>query len=410
VIVPLGVLTCLLASAAATAASLPPAAPGSFAPGVESPVPPAAPVSEKDEAIRLVSPGDAWWIGSLTFIAHVRAPANDAVRDVEFFLDGHWLGTVIRPPWRVDHVFRGPVAAHSLQIVARLRSGGRITRTFVTTPPEGVREEAGVDLVLVPVIVADPAGLEVRGLEKDDFEISDGGQHTPIVSLDQDPPPGSVVLALDRSESMRTRFAIEQAAAIGFLKSIPKPCEVAVLRFGDKTATLSDWTRDRTHAAYAVNAPDEIGPSNTALLSSVGSALDLLETRGGRSILVYFTDAVDSVVPAEQMDGVVHDLVSRARACSARVYAIVYGQPGKDNPLVRIANQTGGAAFQAGSTRTLRAAYARMARELLPPYVLAIKPSREGRSGEWRKLDVRLRGDLAERATIVTARTGYVRP
>src|SRR6185503_1822528 len=41
-----------------------------------------APASESDEAIRLVSPADAWWIGSLAFVAQVRAPAGDAVRDV----------------------------------------------------------------------------------------------------------------------------------------------------------------------------------------------------------------------------------------------------------------------------------------------------------------------------------------
>src|SRR5512140_3115631 len=60
----------------------------------------------------------------------------------------------------------------------------------------------GVDLVHVTATVTDSRGHFVRGLNKDDFTVTEDGQAQPIVQFSSERAPVSIGFALDTSSRM----------------------------------------------------------------------------------------------------------------------------------------------------------------------------------------------------------------
>ncbi len=362
------------------------------------------------EAIRLLEPRDPWWTGVVTFAISVEAPPADPVRDVEMFLDGGWLGVLARPPWRVEQRIDGPIGPHTLQVLARLRSGRVLSRRFDVSPG-ALHEEAGVDLVLVPAVVAGIEGEEVPGLTAEDFVVLDEGRPAPVVSLDADPAPAHLVIALDRSGSMERRLPFAQAAAVASVAALPAGTDVSVLGFGETVSTLAPWTPDRRRLSFAIMSPSPLHEAHTALFAALERSFDLLREQPGRSALLVFSDGEESLVLDEMQDLWLERLTKRARAEGVAVNAVLYGVPGGDNPLVAIVRATGGLLIASASgTRRLRDAYAELRADLAPPYVLGIAPAPDAAAATWRRLEVTLSEPARARGNVRRARPGYLAP
>lgn len=234
----------------------------------------------------------------------------------------------------------------------------RITAVDATGYPE-VRVT-----VVAPTVSSRPPllredGLPVAGLE--------------AVSLGR---AKSIVLAVDRSRSMRGA-ALEDAAAAGraFVASKPPADRIAVVGFGSRAGLLTGFSTATIDADAALGALDVDSRSGTALYDAVRASARALaaEPPGGRVIIV-LTDGDDVSSRASLAQA-----IAAARDANASVYAIAIESPDfSPEPLRELARATGGNAYGSASTAALAGVYASIAGELrrtwLLSYVTAARP------------------------------------
>jgi tight adherence protein B len=172
----------------------------------------------------------------------------------------------------------------------------------------------------------------------------------------------SVVLAVDRSQSMTGRsLADATAAARAFVAAKSAADRVEVISFGHKALALTRFSSSTVDADAALRKllPDTV--SGTALWDAVAVAARRLvhEDQAGHVIIVV-TDGHDVSSTASM-----ETAVAAAHRARASVYPIAI--PGPDftpEPLREIAAKTGGVYHQVSSSSQLAAIYARIARVL----------------------------------------------
>jgi uncharacterized protein YegL len=164
-------------------------------------------------------------------------------------------------------------------------SKARVTRVTKANFPPFI----GLDLW-----IENGRGEPVRGLEAKDFQITCDGRpvrSVQLASINRQPPPVNVVLALDCSGSMRGK-ALTAAiqAAKDMLISLANDLRVSVqvLAFSDDVRCIQGWTTDKMSAVASIDRIKASG--ETALFAAINSATDSLSHRDGERRLVLFTD------------------------------------------------------------------------------------------------------------------------
>src|SRR5262245_30589709 len=80
---------------------------------------------------------------------------------------------------------------------------------------------SGVDLVRLPVIVTDRAGVPIEGLKAEDFEVKDGGRSRPVTFFAAGATgpdvPLHLALMFDTSESMEKELDLATRLGIGLV-------------------------------------------------------------------------------------------------------------------------------------------------------------------------------------------------
>jgi tight adherence protein B len=172
----------------------------------------------------------------------------------------------------------------------------------------------------------------------------------------------SVVLAIDRSRSMRGKsLADASAAAASFVESKPQSDRISVVAFGSRSLTLTGFSTATIDADGALRSVVVDRRQGTALYDAVVSAANSLsvQPQGGRVIIV-LTDGQDvsSAATLEQA-------VAAARSAGASVYPIaIKGRGYTPAPLRELAEQTGGHFFGAADSGALASVYSTIAAEL----------------------------------------------
>ncbi len=186
----------------------------------------------------------------------------------------------------------------------------------------------------------------------------------------------SVVLALDRSESM-AGASLRNAIAAGqaFVGQKPKSDRIAVVAFGRHAVTLGGFSSSAGDADSALSGVKVDTAPGTALYDGVVAAATLLGKNGspGR-VIILLTDGHDVSSSAT-----LKDAVAAARAAHAAVYPIAIASHDFDPaPLQQLALQTNGTYHRATSSAALRSVYGSIADELARTwqvsYVTAARP------------------------------------
>jgi Ca-activated chloride channel family protein len=193
--------------------------------------------------------------------------------------------------------------------------------------------------------------------------------------LRQDPPAGSVMLAMDSSDSMDrddvepTRFEAAKAAARVFLEQFPPDLQVGLVSFAGEAAAPVPPTLDRTEVEEALE--DLQRGRGTVIGDGLSLALDQLEAEWERDgeapgAVVLLSDGRDqgSVVSPE-------DSAARARDLDVPVYTVVVGRGddeegrGADVALMQgIADTTGGTAHTSDTAAGLIGIYETLQTEI----------------------------------------------
>lgn len=254
---------------------------------------------------------------------------------------------------------------------------------------------ARVDGVRVDVMVVDGSRRPFRGLTPGDFEIRDNGvrQKVEVVSFGE--VPLSVTLAFDLSQSVAGRRLVQLERSVrGLADALEARDESAFLTF-DRAVTLRCPMSTNTACVRA--ALDGAEPAGqTALVDGAFSGMVVGESEVGRSLLVVFSDGIDTasyMAPRLVLDA--------ARQSDVVAYAVVTGGI-KQEFIEDLAEVTGGRVLEAKGDADLSATFRAVLDEFRYRYLVTYTPTGVPRDG-WHKLDVRVKRPGAR----LRARPGY---
>lgn len=270
---------------------------------------------------------------------------------------------------------------------------------FGWTAPLGARQQAprftsAVETVRVDVLVT-AGGKAVHGLTAADFELLDNGvrQQIDIATFEQ---PLNVILALDMSGSVAgPRLDDLRRAGRMVLGGLRPGDRAAVVTFSHLVVLRSDLTGDLARVRSVVDGLS--GKGDTALVDGAYAALILGEQDAGRSLLMVFSDGLDtsSWLTADAV-------VSIARRSDVVAYAVSTG--GTTAAFLReLAETTGGRSIDVSSTKALGDTFVGILDEFRGRYVLGFSPRNASGDKGWHRLQVRVKG----RSVSVKARPGY---
>jgi len=170
----------------------------------------------------------------------------------------------------------------------------------------------------------------------------------------------AVVLAIDRSRSMRTKFSDTLAAARGFVAAKPGSDRIAVVAFGSTVVSLSRFSASADDADAALRGLGIDPQKGTALYDAVSYSAGELTGQSGGRVLILLTDGTDTT-SKEKLDAVAR----KARENNVLVYPIAIASKQYDpTALQQLARETGGTFYRASSSSALAGVYGSIAAAL----------------------------------------------
>jgi VWFA-related protein len=251
-----------------------------------------------------------------------------------------------------------------------------------------------VEGVRVDVLVTE-GGRPVPDLGPADFDVRDNGvaQTIDLVSLRD--VPVSVIMTLDLSASVvGSRLLALQRAGSALVDAMSPDDSAALIGFNRVVVQRVPLTRDLDAVRRALPATSAEG--DTALIDAALAAMLLGEAEGGRTLVVLFSDGVDTASFSRP-----EVVVEAARRVNAVVYAV--GTRADDSRFLRaLTEATGGRIINLDSAADPGPAFLEILREFRRRYVITFMPTGVDREG-WHQLSVRVN----RRNARVQARPGY---
>jgi len=172
----------------------------------------------------------------------------------------------------------------------------------------------------------------------------------------------SVVLVVDRSQSMRGQALADATAAAGrFVRTKPRQDRISVVAVGSQAVQLTGFSTAPSEAVGALRGLEVDPVVGTDLYDSVVLASQALagEFHGGR-VIVLLTDGQEV-----SSDTSLNGAIESARAANVAVYPIgIESKSFRPAPLERLAAATGGRYIGAQGTAALQGIYTALAEEL----------------------------------------------
>jgi Ca-activated chloride channel family protein len=265
-------------------------------------------------------------------------------------------------------------------------------------------------LVLVPVTVTDRKGAIVIDLPREAFTIRENGQEREIRAFSVEEEPVSIGVVFDLSGSMKESLRGAREA-LRALTASANPDDEAFLE------TVS------THPRSALGFTNDIGEllsevafekarGDTALVDTVWQSLDHIRSAAHeRKALIVISDGMDNHSRHTQSE-----LLARAMEADLQIYTIsIFNPPVNNKPsklfeeqhglllMQELADRTGGLQFMVRSDNDMQQAAVHIGAALRNRYSIGYVPANGDRSGQWRKIQVR----VARAGLKAHARTGY---
>ncbi len=276
----------------------------------------------------------------------------------------------------------------------RLELGVVVFAALLTVQPPQTVFRTGVEVVEIDVSVM-RGNQPVQGLAAQDFTLTDNGVSQQVESVLVDRLPLNVTLVLDVSQSLYgERLTQLVQAGEAFTNALRKDDHAALVTFSQQIVLAVPLTSDRQRIRSSLTHIDASGP--TALRDAVQFAIQLDPRDRARSLLLVFTDGLDTV--SWLTEDAVLDTVGRSGAV---IHAV---RVGSDGFLDRLTRAAGGRTWSATSDRQLRELFTRALDEMRARYLLTYTPRGVDTAG-WHAVKVLLKNGRGD----VTARPGYSR-
>ena len=268
-----------------------------------------------------------------------------------------------------------------------------------------------VDMTLVPVMVTDQFGRNIRGLDKQNFQIYDGAEQRPIVSFSRQDAPVSVGLVYDCSRSMADKFAISGEAASQLFAQLNPEDEAFVVTVSDRVELRHGFTSEFGDIQGALTFVRPKG--TTALLDGIYMGLSQMrKAHNPRKALVVVSDGGDNNSRYN-----LKELLRKAMESDVLVYTIgIFQNPQSPEEvygpdlLKGISHKTGGIPYMLSSAYSVAGAMSSIGVSLHNQYVLGYYPPDDAPGGKYRKIKVKLVAPAGSPRLQVYARGGYYTP
>ena len=280
-------------------------------------------------------------------------------------------------------------------------------------------------LVTSPALIIGRDNKFVRDLRREDFHIFEDGVEQNLAHFAPIDKPFTVALVIDTSRSMLFGLQDLQDAANTFVDRMRPGDRALVISFDSQIRVLAEPTDDRAALRKAINNLRQGGSSR------VYDAIDFvlkkrMDQIPGRKALVLFSDGVDNASQTATHEDNLRDAMrsdvliypiqfstyTRLNQTSARKRRAPPAGSGfnvmdylrADAYLHQLANETGVVLYPVTDISDLGEAVASIVEELHNEYSLGYYPTTLGRTGEVRRIDVRVNRPQLQ----VRARTSYV--
>ncbi len=307
-------------------------------------------------------------------VAHIKVsiqnPRGAPIKTVVLFAGKKKIFEWTRPPYALD------VPESSLKDVPFLRASAIDATNYEASDllflnGTVMNEVLEVNLVELPVTVADASGAPVLNLTKGNFRVQENGKPKTITNFDSASNlPLSVGLLFDHSGSMKTRMEAAKKAASEFLERVIKPADrafVAGFSF-DATKDAPFVSAKGSLAEQLSNVPEAGG--GTSLYDAIITALYRFRGVAGRKALVILTDGEDTTSRVSY-----DEMLTYARAARVPLYFVGVGMSvteiGGTSRMKSLAAETGGVAYFVNNVKKLGETYAQLESELRSQYLLA---------------------------------------
>jgi Ca-activated chloride channel family protein len=264
-----------------------------------------------------------------------------------------------------------------------------------------IQVDAAIEVELVPLYVtATRNGARLDSLQRADFSLFDDGEPQEIITFERGDVPLTATLLLDVSESMQgLQLEGALAGARAFVDAMRPLDQAMLLLFSDRVRRATPFTGFPEILRAGLQGVSATG--GTAVNDHLFLALELLEARRGRRVVVLLSDGLDSasVLP-------MRDVLATARRSSALVYwlrlPLTAGRSFSTawrsaaehrteiETLERTVTRSGGQIVPLGRTSEALAAFEAILEELRGQYVLGYYPTVDRDDGSWRRVRVRV--------------------
>jgi Ca-activated chloride channel family protein len=238
--------------------------------------------------------------------------------------------------------------------------------------------------ISIYLTIADEQGAPLKGLDASHVVVQEDGSTVrvrEVFPLARGEEPLSVVLAIDRSGSMRGK-PIRDAlrAAKDFIREMRGIDRVGVVSFDDHVTVISRLAADKGPLLKEIEQI-KIG-KDTALNDAIMKSLQLLSPYTGRRAVVVLTDGKENRSKATR-----EEAIQEAVRIGVPVITVGLGKEVDAAALEAMAGRSGGRAFFAQASSELSDLYLAIARQLINQYRVSLQ-SRKSLDNGWHKLRV----------------------
>jgi VWFA-related protein len=224
---------------------------------------------------------------------------------------------------------RAWTAVLCLTLSAAVLTAGQEQHTF----------QSGTDNVPIYTTVVDTGGRLVTSLTRNDFEVYDDGVRQELTLFANEVQPITIVVMLDRSQSMDRNNGLVREAAEQFVQHLDPEDRAKVGSFSNRIQIdPQEFTSDRD-VLIKILRDGLVGPGMTPLWNATAQAMNALANEPRRKVVLVFTDGFNTpqwgrdnvtfsqVQTRAQVEGVMIYAVGLADVCGDSGAIVLPGQP-----------------------------------------------------------------------------------
>ena len=321
------------------------------------------------------------------FKLSVQNPKGTVIKSAAFFLGQKKIHEWGGPPYALDLPATALTGAEFVR-ASVLDETNYEASDLLFLNGERFSEEIEVDLVELPVMVTDRAGVPITDLKQGDFTVNENGKPQKVTTFNyaSNLPIAAGVL-IDHSGSMKPRMERAKEAALEFFKRIMKGGDRAFATgFAFDAVSSAPFVTDVASLERQVTSIPEAS-GGTSLYDAIVTGLYRFRTLQGRKALIILTDGEDTTSRTSY-----DEMLTYARSARVPLYFIGVGmgifEINGTSKMKALAAETGGSAYFIRDIKDLGETYVQLEKDLRSQYLLAYNTQTSGKDRTYRKVEV----------------------